>query len=141
MEVVRQSQVEGKVNFEGWRPREDVLQLMTDSDIFLFAGLRDGGGQVIVEAMSVGKPVVCLDIGGPSIHVTADTGIKVAATSPEASVKDLASALERLHSDSELRQEMGKAARARVEEIYHWDRAGERISDIYLRVTLAKRYD
>ena len=134
VEVARNSQVDHAVIFEGWRPRSEVLELMASCDLFLFAGLRDGGGQVIVEAMSMGKPVVCLDIGGPAIHVSGDTGIKVAATTPETSVTELAAAVERLYAEPELRQEMGTTARTRVEEIYHWDRAGERISDIYRQI-------
>ena len=104
---------------------------MASSDVFLFCGLRDGGGEVVVEAMSIGKPVVCLDVGGPSMHVTDASGIKVEATSPDSTVKELAAALERLYLDRKLVTSMGKVSHERAVQLYHWDRVGERLMEIY----------
>lgn len=129
--MVRRSGLEENVKFAGWIPREEVLTQMASADVFLFPGLRDGGGEVVVEAMSMGKPVVCLELGGPAMHVTDESGIKIAATSPKQSVQGMAEALERLYVDRDLRDNMGKAARKRATDIYHWDRAGERLADIY----------
>ena len=104
---------------------------MASSDVFLFPSLRDGGGSVAVEAMAVGKPVVCLDIGGPGTNVGPDCGIKVPATNVQQAVGELAEALERLYSDRDLRLKMGQAAQKRAIECYHWDRLGDRLSEIY----------
>lgn len=130
-DLARDSGVEEKVRFEGWMPRERLMQQMASSDVFLFAGLRDGGGEVVIEAMSMGSPVVCFDLGGPALHVTDASGIKIPATSPKRAVHEMALALERLFLNGPLRESMGKAARKRAEEVYHWDRAGERLLDIY----------
>ena len=89
---------------------------------------------MVVEAMAAGKPVICVDLGGPGMHVTEDCGIKVAPLSPEQVVRDLAAALERLCRDKGLRWQMGEAARQRAERIYHWDRLGERILGVYNHV-------
>ncbi len=86
---------------------------------------------MVVEAMAAGKPVICVDLGGPGMHVTEDCGVKVAPLSPEQVVGDLAAALERLGRDNELRLQMGAAARKRAEQLYHWDRLGERMLEIY----------
>jgi glycosyltransferase involved in cell wall biosynthesis len=56
-----------RVLFLGWRPRDELLRLMRDSDVFLFPSLHDEGGWVIAEALASGLPVVCLDRGGPSV--------------------------------------------------------------------------
>lgn len=132
-DLVRESGLQEQVRFEQWMPRADLLNKMASCDVFLFAGLRDGGGAVVVEAMSMGKPVVCLDIGGPAMHVTKDSGIKIAATSTEHCVKEMANALEQLYLDPKFRGELGKAARERAVQMYHWDRAGERMLEIYQR--------
>jgi glycosyltransferase involved in cell wall biosynthesis len=99
--------------------------------VVLFPSLRDGGGAVVVEAMGAGRPVVCLDVGGPRLHVTDDCGIRVAADTVEQVVRDLAAALERLYLDAELRSRMGAAARRRAAQIYHWDRLGNWLLEIY----------
>ncbi|HKT12401.1 MAG TPA: glycosyltransferase family 4 protein, partial [Terriglobia bacterium] len=114
-----------------WLPREDLFKEMAECDAFVFASLRDGGGLVVVEAMAAGKPVVCLDLAGPGLHVTEECGIKVAAENPEQTVRDLAAAFGRLARDADLRAAMGRAARRRAEEVYDWKRVAERIEKVY----------
>lgn len=120
-----------QVRFETWKPQEELWSTMRSCDVFLFPSLRDGGGLVVVEAMAAGKPVICLDLGGPGLHVTKGCGIKVPASSPEQAVRDLAEALGQLYQDPELRLRMGRAARERAARLYHWDRLGERMLEIY----------
>ena len=128
-----------RVRLTLWKPREEFLSLLSQCDVFLFPSLRDGGGAVVVEAMGAGKPVVCLDLGGPGWHVTDTCGIKVAAHDPKQVVADLAEALETLHQDDGLRFRMGQAARERARSVYHWDRLGERLRDIYQDVLAPQR--
>ncbi len=123
-----------QVRFVDWMARRQLLTQMYASDVFLFPSLRDGGGAVVVEAMAAGKPVVCLDVAGPGLHVTPECGIKITPNSPEHAVQALAAALERLCHDTELRLRMGRAARTRAQECYHWDRHGERLQEIYVAV-------
>jgi glycosyltransferase involved in cell wall biosynthesis len=120
-----------QVRFEDWMTREKLLSQMFASDVFLFPSLRDGGGAVVVEAMAAGKPVVCLDLACPGLHVTPECGIKITPCSPEGTVREMAAALERLYQNKELRARMGQAARKRGEEHYHWDRLGEHLLEIY----------
>jgi glycosyltransferase involved in cell wall biosynthesis len=129
--LVSQLGLEKKVHFLGWMAREELLKRMLSADVFLFPSLRDGGGAVVVEAMAAGKPTICLDIGGPGLHITDECGIKVTPHSSEQAVGKMAVALERLYSDKELRLRMGKEARARAEQVYHWDQLGERLLKIY----------
>ena len=91
--------------------------------------------------MSVGRPVVCLDLGGPGMHITDDCGIKVAPSSPKETIRGLAKALERLYSDRKLGSQMGKAARDRAEQNYHWDKLGDRLNVIYQEVMGARSND
>jgi len=127
--LVRQFQAQ--VLLPNWMPREELLTKMGLCDVFLFPSLRDGGGAVVVEAMAAGKPVICLDVGGPGLHITEQCGIKVAPHSPEQAVKNMARALGCLCQDRELCLRMGRAARERAEQVYHWDRLGQRLLEIY----------
>jgi glycosyltransferase involved in cell wall biosynthesis len=129
--LARRLQIELKVRFVPAVSHEELLSQMAACDVFLFPSLRDGGGAVVIEAMSMGKPVVCLDAAGPGTHVTDECGIKITPRSPESAVHELAEALERLHTDEALRLNLGAAARQRAKEVYGWDRLGERLRDIY----------
>jgi len=111
--------------------RNDLLSQMASHDVFLFPSLRDGGGAVVIEAMAAGKPVVCLDTGGPGMHITDDCGIKIAPHSVDYSKHELALALERLYLDADLRRKLGEAARKKAMDQYHWDRLGEQLMGVY----------
>jgi glycosyltransferase involved in cell wall biosynthesis len=129
--LIRELGMESQARIENWMPRERLLARMRSCDVFLFASLRDGGGLVVVEAMAAGKPVICLDLGGPGLHVTEECGIKVPAHSPDDSIALMAQALEKLYKKVDLRSKMGQASRTRAEHVYTWDRVSDRLLKIY----------
>jgi glycosyltransferase involved in cell wall biosynthesis len=120
-----------KVRFWGIIPRSEVLGKLTDCNVLVHPSLHDSGGWVCLEAMAAGRPVVCLDLGGPALQVTEDTGIKVPATSPEQAVSDLAAAFYKLASSPELRARLSLGARERVEEHFDWDKKGLFMAKLY----------
>lgn len=132
--LVQRLGIQEKVQFKRWMPRNEFLKELANCDLFLFSSLRDGGGQVVVEAMAVGKPVICLDIAGPGLHIQEEWGIKIKPYSPEQAIQEMSEALERLYFDKELRIRLGRAARKHAEEHYLWDRLGERLFKIYQEI-------
>ena len=133
-ESAKQMGIFHKVAFLGEQPREIVLRMMNDCDIFLYPSLREGGTWALMEAMALGKPVVCLDHSGPGAMVTDDCGIKVKPINPDQTIQDFAKALIKLANDPDLRRTMGEAGRKRVEEHFSWDKKGEFIYEIYMKV-------
>jgi glycosyltransferase involved in cell wall biosynthesis len=131
--VAEELGVSGSVTFWGSIPRGQVLEKLGDCDVLVHPSLHDSGGWVCVEVMAAGRPVICLDLGGPALQVTEDAGIKVPATSPEQVVSDLAAAMARLASDPCLRIRLGTAARQRVQEHFDWDKKGVLMMEIYRR--------
>jgi len=70
--------VADRIDFISWLPRQQQLFDLYDShDLFVFPSLHDSAGHVVVEALSRGLPVVCLDLGGPKQTVTPESGIVV----------------------------------------------------------------
>jgi glycosyltransferase involved in cell wall biosynthesis len=130
-DLVGSLQLGNQVRLPGWMARDEVLATMCSCDVFLFPSFRDGGGAVVIEAMAAGKPVICMDLAGPAMHVTEECGIKIPAGSPQETVELIAQALERLYRDRGLRLKMGQAARQRAEEAYDWDKLGDRLLGIY----------
>jgi glycosyltransferase involved in cell wall biosynthesis len=129
--LIHELGLEKQARIESWMARERLLAGMRSCDAFLFASLCDGGGLVVVEAMAAGKPVVCLDLGGPGLHVNEDCGFKVPARDPDQAVRDMALALEKLAGDRNLCAQMGRAAFERARQVYDWDRTAERINEAY----------
>lgn len=123
-----------RVTFQGAVSRREAFAKLGECDVLLHPALHESGGLVTLEAMAAGRPVICLDLGGPALQVTSETGIKVPAISPEQAVHDLAEALERLASDPSLRTRMAQAARQRVREQFYWETKGEHLAAIYAQV-------
>lgn len=126
--------LEDKVKIEKWMPRETLLEKMLNCDVFLFPSLRDGGGNVVVEAMAAGKPVVCFDMAGPAFHIDEKCGIKIKPDFPEQAITDIAKALEKLYSDENLKLSLGKGAMEKAQREYDWDRLGDRLKEIYGKI-------
>jgi len=129
--IAEELKIVEKIKFEKWMPRDNLLQEMANADVFLFCSLRDGGGQVVAEAMAAAKPVVCFDIAGPGFHIDESCGIKIKPSSPEQAIDDFADSFEKLYKDRGLRNKLGKNARKKIEEKYDWDKLGERVQKIY----------
>lgn len=129
--LVKRLNLENQVRFLQALPRDQLLSEMAASDVFLFPSLRDGGGTVVIEAMAVGKPVICLDTGGPAMHITEECGVKITPGVPCDTIGELAAALERLRLDNNLRTKLGRAGHERAEQLYHWDSLGDRIGQLY----------
>ena len=122
-----------RVRFLGRLARPLALAKLASCDVLLLPSLHDSGSCVCTEAMALGKPVVCLDAGGPALQVTTGTGFKIPAGSAEQAVKGLANALEALARDPELVRRMGESGRARVRETLNWEAKGLEFSAIYRR--------
>jgi glycosyltransferase involved in cell wall biosynthesis len=69
--------IASQVQFLGALPREQLLDLYGQSDLFFFPSLHDSSGNVVLEALSRGLPVICLDLGGPKHYVTPECGVVV----------------------------------------------------------------
>lgn len=126
-----------RVRFLGRLPRPEVQGWMRAADLLLFPTLRDSGGLVLLEAMTEGKPVICLDLAGPGEIVREDCGIKVAPGTSAQVVAELGDALEKLAGDPALRRAMGEAGRRYVRERFDWDHRGEQMMEIYERLKTA----
>jgi len=130
-QLARERGILDRVIFQAALPRNELLQKLSEFDVMVHPSLHDSGGFVCLEAMSAGCAVVCLDLGGPAVQVTAETGIKIPAISPDQTIQDLAEALERLASDTALRQRLSEAARERVREAFIWEAKVKSLGDIY----------
>ena len=76
--------------------------------------LHDNFPGVCLEAMAAGRPVICLDLGGPAIQITPETGFIVPATTPAESVEEIAQCLSLLDRDRALLAEMSAKCRVRA---------------------------
>jgi glycosyltransferase involved in cell wall biosynthesis len=96
------------VDWKGRVSREEALRLYREHTAFLFPSLHDSGGTVIMEALSQGLPLICLDCGGPGAMLPPSCGFKieVEGRGQEEVVGALADAMRKLAANPDLRAEM-----------------------------------
>lgn len=104
------------VTWVQWMKQQDLLAAYQTFDVLLFPSLHDSSGNVALEAMASGLPVVCLDLGGPAQIVNASCGraIATAGLNADQVVESLADALTELAINPELITEMRRGALLQV---------------------------
>jgi len=123
-----------RVKFWGKLSREETLKKLRDCHVLVHPSLHDSGGWVCLEAMAAGRPVICLDLGGPAVQVTPENGFKVLPSNPKQAVEDIAFSMTQLVKNPQMRIDMGEAGRQLVCEKYSWQNRGERLSQLYQQI-------
>ncbi len=133
VETIRRSGARG-VFLAGWHAHEELPAFMRAADLLVHAAANEQFGQVLVEAMGCGLPVVAVDRGGPAAIVTdPDCGWLVDPDDPDA----LAAAIVAAVADPEERRARGRRARADAVERYSWLRIGAELAELVREVSIA----
>ena len=70
-----------RIYFAGQRNRKDTLALMTGCDVFVLNSTYEGFPHVILEAMSLGLPVIATSVGGtPELVRNGEAGLLIRAS-------------------------------------------------------------
>ena len=120
---------------------EDVPSLMCEADVFVLpsiphsSGDNEALGMVLIEAMACGTPCVASRTGG-IVDIVDDT-VNGFLVSPGDSV-ELAEKIAHLLSENEVREEMGKAGRIKVEEKFSLEVIAQQVGNIYKQLCKIK---
>jgi len=125
------------ITWRGSVPKTQIPELLAQHDLFLFTSLRDTSGNVLLEAMAAGLPAVTLLHHGAAEIATEATAIRVPVQSRDETAATVAAALIRLARSRELRQRLGRAAAARIVDVYAWDRKGLEMDRVYREAVAA----
>jgi glycosyltransferase involved in cell wall biosynthesis len=130
----RAEALEGRVSFAGRLPPEQVREELRQAQIVCMPSIEAADGDneglpiVALEAQAAGLPIVAFDQGPVPECLRANaTGL----LARDRSAEDLASSLERLLEDPELRRRLGHDGRRHVEENFNIERQSEELERIY----------
>lgn len=124
-----------RIEFHGAIPRAEVDKFYERADAFVFPSYREPGGNVPLEAMSFGLPLIVCERGGPGAETTDECAFRLQAVSPGQLATDCATAIRTLVEDPELRLRMGAAGRTHVAEHHLWPSRLKRMMEIYEEVS------
>lgn len=124
IETVERLGVPG-VFLAGWQDHTDLPDFLNAADVLVHASVNEQFGQVLVEAMACGLPVVAVARGGPAAIV--DDGETGWLVEPE-DVGGLAAAMVEAVTDPAERRRRGAAARKEAVARYSWEEVGEKLT-------------
>jgi glycosyltransferase involved in cell wall biosynthesis len=127
-EKTRACGVEAYVRFLGHR--DDARRWLAGCDVYVNSSISEGVSLTILEAMAAGLPIVATGVGGTPEVVDATCARLVSPRDANA----LAAALLDLARQPAARDQMGRAARTRVEALFTLERMVDEYRDVYYRV-------
>ncbi|MBF0553807.1 MAG: glycogen synthase [Nitrospirae bacterium] len=122
--------------------KKEAIQLYTHASVFCCPSIYEPFGIINLEAMACSTPVVASAVGGiVEIIEDGQTGYLVRfdqhkaspfePVNPEEFSKDLAEKINKLLSDKQLAQEMGRKGRLRAEKYFSWKAIAAEVVNLY----------
>jgi glycosyltransferase involved in cell wall biosynthesis len=123
----------GRVQHRGYIPDDERAALYAGATALILPSFFEGFGLPVLEAMTVGVPVIASDRGALP-EVLGDAGLLVSPDDPE----ELAAAMHRVSTDGRLAGTLG-ARGARRSLIFDWMTSAATLREIYEALTAAGR--
>lgn len=125
-----------RVRFTGRLPFPEAVAAMRNAELFCFTSLRDTSGNVVLEALAAGVPVVCFNHQGAGDMVSETSGVKIPVTTPRKAPVAWAAAIRELAGDSERLLKLSEGATAQARK-FLWSANGDWINAAYHRLGAA----
>ena len=126
------------IHFAGWLPQAACAGRLAEADVLVLPSLLECGGAVVLEAMSLGKPVIATAWGGPLDYLDPSCGVLVAPASRDAIVEGFEAAMVALAQSPERRRSLGEQGLHKVRREFDWETKVDGMLDIY-RVAMQHR--
>jgi len=129
--LVQDLNLQEKVIFLGHIPHENLPQYLSLADVFVRPSLSEGLGNVFLEAMAVGVPVIGTAVGGiPDFLKDKETGLFCQVNQPA----DIAKKIKMILEENTLREKIILQARKLVQEKYQWEFIAQKMENIFLNL-------
>ncbi len=125
--LVRQLGIQNFFFFLGFQ--ENILDIIKSMDVFVLSSMTEGLPTAILEAMSLGKPVVATSVGGvPELVRAGENGFLV----PAGDYMALASSILTLLNSASLRERFGQRSRQIVMREFSIEQATRQTEDLII---------
>ena len=118
--LARKLGIDCRIIWHGYLPHPTALAVMSTGHVLAHTSLMEASSTVVMEALSMGMPVICHDTCGMATVVSSDAGIKVAMTSIDDSIHGFAAALQSLLDNPPTVRALSHGAIVRSRQ-FSWD--------------------
>lgn len=116
-QLARTLGVEHLLVWHGKLLHDEALEVMNKAHALAFPSLKEGTPHVVLEALSLGLPVICHNACGMGTVVTDQCGVKIPLKNPETSIAGFTEALRQFLAQPERVGELSHGALARAKEL------------------------
>ncbi len=109
--------IQDRVDWVGWKHNSELVSYYQDATVFINPSRHEGMPNAVLEAMSMGLPVIATQIAGNEELVVHDETGKLI---PPDDSQALQAAILALLEDEKHREQLGAAGRQRVKDHYTW---------------------
>ena len=117
--------------FTGWRGHDELPEGLNAADVLVAPSVDEPFGQVYLEAMACGLPVIATATGGPLSFVNTAPGHPSGWLVDPDDEAVLAATLIEVVSDAAERRARGEAAYEQIRGAYAWDTVATRVASLY----------
>ncbi len=129
--VIRDENMSEYICLKGYIEPSEIASKLKEYDLFYLLTIADSFGQVFIEAMACGLPVICADIGGPKeIVVEGITGLKAKPNDEDSTVEVLEYAIQH----PEVMRKYGENGYRRVLEEYSIGSVAKKHIEVYKKI-------
>ena len=123
-----------QVHFGDTMSREDYQQELGNTHIYLLPSLRESVGLTMMEAMLAGCVPIVADCGGPNFIVTEDCGYKIAVSTQERMIQEMANFILAIDRDRNIILRKGALASKRIAAHFTEENYRQSVNAVYAAV-------
>ncbi len=128
--IAEEGGIATQCHWHGNVKNSDVKRMMADSDLMFFTSIMEATSTVVLEAISVGLPVLCFNTCGFGPIVKDFAGITIELSDPNKSVQDFAIELGKICKNREILNEISSDIIAQRESLT-WDSKAKKTVKLY----------
>ena len=119
------------IKLHGSKPQSELYKYYSQASVFVIMSIEEGLAMVQMQAMACGLPLICSEnTGGGDLITNGEEGFVI----PVRNVNFLKERIKFLYENEDLRYEMGKKARLKVQNNFRWENYGDRMESIYKNI-------
>jgi glycosyltransferase involved in cell wall biosynthesis len=128
-------EIDSCVHWHGWIEHEEAIKKISQSDVMLLTSIQDSTTSIVMEALTLGVPVICHDMCGFGTVIDETCGIKIPVINPSRSIEDFAYAINKLANNPDVLKNLSKGAFNRAFE-FTWDHKMDAVISTYNKIKL-----
>ncbi len=128
--LAEQCGVTERCHWHGQIGHDEIYQKMLQSDLLFFPSIMESTAAVVIEAITVGLPVLCFNAFGYGefVHIFAGTALEL--TTPKQSIADFAKEINRLEANRDILKEISAREIERRDSL-SWDSRAQQMVELY----------